>query len=429
MAENFPFPRWEIYYVLIVFPGLVTSSAQIFLMEGVHCRLAGLAGLSFTGAILIAMFLFMLVIVRPSSARRRMVFDESRRGWLLAPPQRSKVTRDDIEEDADKVLIGVVVRMTDWKVHDALDLLVHEVRSRAQKFSDLVDTLDANGDGWISKDEMKSGLFQLDLKLDAYTVDMAMRAFDADGDGHVDRTEFEYCMQEYEAVLEMRALQHALRKQNDLRTGQHVASLFSWSAWTHRLLGEKSDRPHIEPAATVFEVGDRVHHPTRGDGTVAKISSLAAKPLTIAYDSGEVHSYSDASAMKLDITAVQPRTWLSRLRNPDPPARRHKLKSCLHGRGSGKGLHKSRNAPQTSNKKVLGSSKSSSLPSDQQRTRAVLGALVVRLEDSEVEAALERCVCMRACAREGLCACACPVSLSATCASVCVRERAHARAG
>jgi hypothetical protein len=59
MAEEYPFPRWEIYYVLIVFPGLVTSSAQIFLMEGVHCRLAGLAGLSFTGAILLAMFLFM----------------------------------------------------------------------------------------------------------------------------------------------------------------------------------------------------------------------------------------------------------------------------------------------------------------------------------------------------------------------------------
>ena len=116
MAEDYPFPRWEIYYMLIVFPGLVTSSAQIFLMEGVHCRLAGLAGLSFTGAILMAMFLFMLVVVRPSSARRRVVFDASRRGWLIAPPTRSKVTEDDIKEDADQVLVGVVVRMTDWKV-------------------------------------------------------------------------------------------------------------------------------------------------------------------------------------------------------------------------------------------------------------------------------------------------------------------------
>jgi hypothetical protein len=254
MAEDFPFPRWEIYYMLIVFPGLVTSSAQIFLMEGVHCRLAGLAGLSFTGAILLAMFLFMLVTVRPSSTRRRMLFEESRRGWLLAPPQRSKVTTDDIEDDANKVLMEVVVRMTDWKVHDALDLLVHEVRSRAQKFSDLVHTLDANGDGWISKDEMKSGLFQMDLKLDAYTVDMAMRAFDADGDGHVDRTEFEYCLQEYEAVLELRGLQDALKKQNDLFTGQRIASLFSWSALTSWLF-EKPSRQHIEPAASVFEAG------------------------------------------------------------------------------------------------------------------------------------------------------------------------------
>ena len=90
-----------------------------------------------------------------------------------------------------------------------------------------------------------------------YTVDMAMRAFDADGDGHVDRTEFEYCLQEYEAVLEMRALQHALRKQNDLRTGQRIASLFSWSAWISRLL-EKSDRPHVEPAALVFKVGTSI---------------------------------------------------------------------------------------------------------------------------------------------------------------------------
>jgi hypothetical protein len=271
MAEEYPFPRWEIYYVLIVFPGLVTSSAQIFLMEGVHCRLAGLAGLAFTGAILLAMFLFMLVIVRPSSARRRVVFDQSRRGWLLAPPQRDKVTADDIEEDADKVLVGVVVRMTDWKVHDALDLMVHEMRSSGQKLSGLVNKLDANGDGWISKDELKTGLFQLNLRLDGYTVDMAMRAFDADGYGHIDRTEFEYCMREYEALLELRALQHALRKQNDLRSGQRIASLFSWSAWTLRLL-EKPAHQIIEPAATVFEVG--TSEPGRGSHLHSGIPSL-----------------------------------------------------------------------------------------------------------------------------------------------------------
>jgi hypothetical protein len=271
MAEEYPFPRWEIYYVLIVFPGLVTSSAQIFLMEGVHCRLAGLAGLAFTGAILLAMFLFMLVIVRPSSARRRVVFDQSRRGWLLAPPQRDKVTADDIEEDADNVLVGVVVRMTDWKVHDALDLMVHEMRSSGQKLSDLVNKLDANGDGWISKDELKTGLFQLNLRLDGYTVDMAMRAFDAECDGHIDRTEFEYCMREYEALLELRALQHALRKQNDLRSGQRIASLFSWSAWTLRLL-EKPAHQIIEPAATVFEVG--TSEPGRGCHLHSGIPSL-----------------------------------------------------------------------------------------------------------------------------------------------------------
>lgn len=36
-------------------------------------------------------------------------------------------------------------------------------------------------------------------------------------------------------------------------------------------------------------------------GTVVRIQSLAAKPLTVQYDSGETRSYADASAMKLDI--------------------------------------------------------------------------------------------------------------------------------
>jgi hypothetical protein len=100
---------------------------------------------------------------------------------------------------------------------------------------------------------------------------MAMRAFDAECDGHIDRTEFEYCMREYEALLELRALQHALRKQNDLRSGQRIASLFSWSAWTLRLL-EKPAHQIIEPAATVFEVG--TSEPGRGCHLHSGIPSL-----------------------------------------------------------------------------------------------------------------------------------------------------------
>ena len=85
MASHFPFPQWEIYYVIIVFPGLVTSSAQIILMDGVHCKLAGLLGVGLTAGAVLLVFLFLVIVARPNSARRRVVFDSNYRSWLIAP--------------------------------------------------------------------------------------------------------------------------------------------------------------------------------------------------------------------------------------------------------------------------------------------------------------------------------------------------------
>ena len=132
---------------------------------------------------------------------------------------------------------------------------------------------------------------------------------------------------------------------------------------------------------------------------VINVSSLAAKPLSVQYDNGEIHNYSDGSAMKLDIIAVQPRTWFSRLRHADSPARRHKLRtfsSKSHGsQGSSRRLGGSSRALQGSGKMLYASGKLALGSSDdpagkEQYTHAVLGALVVRLDEPAVEAALER---------------------------------------
>jgi Ca2+-binding EF-hand superfamily protein len=139
-------------------------------------------------------------------------------------------------------------------------------------------------------------------------------------------------------------------------------------------------------------VGDRVRHPKRGDGAVTNVSALAAKPLTVRYDNGEVHNYSDASSAKLDIIATMPRSWLSRLRHPDTPARRRKLKPLSskpqHPHGSSKTLHGSSKGLHGSGKFSYGSSDDAA--AKEQYAHAVLSALVVRLDDPQVEAALER---------------------------------------
>ena len=46
-------------------------------------------------------------------------------------------------------------------------------------------------------------------------------------------------------------------------------------------------------------VGDRVRHPARGDGVVCAIDRHHARPTSIQFDDGDLHSYSDASATKL----------------------------------------------------------------------------------------------------------------------------------
>jgi hypothetical protein len=120
---------------------------------------------------------------------------------------------------------------------------------------------------------------------------------------------------------------------------------------------------------------------------VAKISKLAAKPLTVEYDNGEIHNYSDVSAMKLDIIAVKPRGWFSRLCTPDTPARRKKTtkKASPNQHGMNKSLEGSRQ-----DKEAASWRKGSASHLNEQHARAILSALVVRLEDPEVEAALER---------------------------------------
>ena len=231
MAHDFPFPRshffcskklvvlhcfdaknrWEIYYLIIIFPGLVTSSAQILMMEQLRCKVAGIAGLTLTALAMLGVLLWLIVRVRPASERRRVIFDNKRLGWLVAPPRRNQITSIDNEDHSDEILTELVVRMSDWKIRDAMDALVTQLHAHREKASELLQHLDRNGDGWLSRDELKTGLNDMGIRLGGFELDMAMKAFDADGDGHIDVNEFKHALSQYDAVLEMRKLEAALK--------------------------------------------------------------------------------------------------------------------------------------------------------------------------------------------------------------------------
>lgn len=181
------------------------------MMEQLRCKVAGITGLMLTALAVLGVLLWLIVRVRPASERRRVIFNNKRLGWLVAPPRRNQIRSIDDEDHSDAILADLVVRMSDWKIRDAMDALVTQLRAHREKAGELLQHLDRNGDGWLSRDELKTGLNDMGIRLGGFELDMAMKAFDADGDGHIDVNEFKHALSQYDAVLEMRKLEAALK--------------------------------------------------------------------------------------------------------------------------------------------------------------------------------------------------------------------------
>jgi|JI10StandDraft_1071094.scaffolds.fasta_scaffold345928_2 Ca2+-binding EF-hand superfamily protein len=69
---------------------------------------------------------------------------------------------------------------------------MHHALSPDQRdeFTQLFDRYDANGDGLISREELREALRETSPSVNDHAVDGAMAALDDDGSGSVDLTEF-----------------------------------------------------------------------------------------------------------------------------------------------------------------------------------------------------------------------------------------------
>ena len=67
--------------------------------------------------------------------------------------------------------------------------------------------------------------------------------------------------------------------------------------------------------------GTRLVHPTRGLGVVTRFDPTAERPLTVRYDSGDVHQYTLASASKLKLAPLSA-SIAEQIASPSPSERR-----------------------------------------------------------------------------------------------------------
>ena len=81
-------------------------------------------------------------------------------------------------------------RMHDPAVRMALDRLVSELSGRHSSVYEMLQRLDRNGDGLVSREELRSGLLGLGLVLGMSELDALMRVFDTNMSGRIDFREF-----------------------------------------------------------------------------------------------------------------------------------------------------------------------------------------------------------------------------------------------
>ncbi len=95
---------------------------------------------------------------------------------------------------SSSVIGRVLDRMNDPVVREALDRLVVELQRLSQAkhstFDEMLRRLDRNQDGMLNREEIGRGLGEMGVQLKVTELDSVMRAFDKDGNGTIDYTEF-----------------------------------------------------------------------------------------------------------------------------------------------------------------------------------------------------------------------------------------------
>jgi hypothetical protein len=92
--------------------------------------------------------------------------------------------------DADHLVQQILDRISDPAVREALDRLVGELSTKHSTVYELLNRMDRNKDGVLSRDEIRRGLAGMGVRLTTWELDSVMRTFDKDRNGKVDYVEF-----------------------------------------------------------------------------------------------------------------------------------------------------------------------------------------------------------------------------------------------
>jgi hypothetical protein len=92
--------------------------------------------------------------------------------------------------DVDPAVRRLLDRMNDPAVCEALDRLISELRTKHSTVYEMLNRMDRNKDGILSRDEIRRGLAEMGVRLTATELDSVMRAFDKDHNGKIDYLEF-----------------------------------------------------------------------------------------------------------------------------------------------------------------------------------------------------------------------------------------------
>ena len=107
-----------------------------------------------------------------------------------SPPLVGSAAVAPVHWDVDPMVQRIMDRVHDPVVHECLDRLVAELRSRHGTVHEMLRRLDRNRDGQLSRDELRQGLFEMGVQLSMSELDSVMRAFDRDHSGSIDYLEF-----------------------------------------------------------------------------------------------------------------------------------------------------------------------------------------------------------------------------------------------
>jgi hypothetical protein len=99
----------------------------------------------------------------------------------------------------DPLVQQYLLRVQDPKVREILDRLVKELRTKYSRVSALLNKMDVNRDGVLSKSEILSALTKFGIKVSASELENLMATFDPSGDGKVNLAEFSTVLAQHQA--------------------------------------------------------------------------------------------------------------------------------------------------------------------------------------------------------------------------------------